>query len=72
MLCYFYTLLGLRDYEHAAQIGSEPSELDYLSNLVHLLREVKHTLRNDGTIWLNIGDGAYARNGGIGKHSPVQ
>ena len=62
---------GLRDYEHSAQIGSEPSPVDYVQNLVNIFREVKRTLRNDGTLWLNIGDG-YARNGGVGKHGPNQ
>ncbi len=60
---------GLRDYEHSAQIGSEPSPVDYVQNLVKVFREVKRTLRDDGTLWLNIGDG-YARNGGVGKHGP--
>lgn len=60
---------GLRDYEHSAQIGSESSPIDYVSNLVLLFREVKRILRGDGTLWLNIGDG-YARNGGVGKHGP--
>lgn len=48
---------GLRDYEHAAQIGSEPSPVDYVENLVKMFREVKRILREDGTLWLNIGDG---------------
>jgi site-specific DNA-methyltransferase (cytosine-N4-specific) len=60
---------GLRDYEHSAQIGSELSPVDYVQNLVNVFREVKRALRNDGTLWLNIGDG-YARNGGVGKHGP--
>lgn len=60
---------GLRDYEHSAQIGSEPSPVDYVQNLVKVFREVKRTLREDGTLWLNIGDG-YARNGGVGKPGP--
>ncbi len=60
---------GLRDYEHPAQIGSEPSPVQYVENLVKIFREVKRTLQNDGTLWLNIGDG-YARNGGVGKHGP--
>lgn len=60
---------GLRDYEHTAQIGSESSPIDYVKNLVNIFREVKRTLRDDGTLWLNIGDG-YARNGGVGKHGP--
>ena len=60
---------GLRDYEHSAQIGSEPSPVDYVQNLIKIFREVRRVLRNDGTLWLNIGDGS-ARNGGVGKHGP--
>jgi DNA modification methylase len=60
---------GLRDYEHAAQIGAEPSPEAYVQNLVAIFREVRRVLRNDGTLWLNVGDG-YARNGGTGKCGP--
>ena len=60
---------GLRDYEHSAQIGSEHSPIEYVNNLVKVFREVKRILRDNGTLWLNIGDG-YARNGGVGKHGP--
>jgi len=60
---------GLRDYKHSAQIGSEPSPVDYVQNLIKIFREVRRVLRNDGTLWLNIGDG-YARNGGVGQHGP--
>jgi len=60
---------GLRDYEHPAQIGAEPSPEVYVENLVAMFREVRRVLRNDGTVWLNVGDG-YARNGGTGNHGP--
>lgn len=60
---------GLRDYEHPAQIGSESSPEIYVENLTAIFREVRRVLRQDGTLWLNIGDG-YARNGGTGKHGP--
>lgn len=60
---------GLRDYDHSAQIGSESSPVEYVDNLVKIFKEVKRTLKDDGTLWLNIGDG-YARNGGVGKHGP--
>lgn len=60
---------GLRDYEHLAQIGLETSPVEYVSNLVNVFKQVKRTLKEDGTLWLNIGDG-YARNGGVGKHGP--
>ena len=60
---------GLRDYDHPAQVGAEPSPELYVSNLVAIFREVRRTLRPDGTVWLNVGDG-YARNGGTGRHGP--
>lgn len=60
---------GLRDYEHPAQIGSESSPETYVENLVKLFKEVRRVIRNDGTVWLNVGDG-YARNGGNGNHGP--
>lgn len=60
---------GLRDYDHADQIGSEPSPDLYVENLVRVFREVRRTLTETGTLWLNVGDG-YARNGGTGKHGP--
>ena len=37
--------------------------------LVRIFREVRRVLRDDGTLWLNVGDG-YARNGGTGKSGP--
>lgn len=60
---------GLRDYDHAAQIGAESSPEQYVQSLVAIFRDVRRLLRPDGTVWLNIGDG-YARNGGHGKHGP--
>lgn len=60
---------GLRDYEHPAQIGAEPSPELYVENLVAMFAEVRRVLRKDGTLWLNVGDG-YARNGGTGNHGP--
>jgi site-specific DNA-methyltransferase (cytosine-N4-specific) len=48
---------GLRDYGIHDQIGAE-SELDhYLENLCTVFREVRRVLTDDGTLWLNIGDG---------------
>ncbi len=60
---------GLRDYDHSAQIGAEATPEIYVENLVSLFREVRRVLRQDGTVWLNVGDG-YARNGGTGNHGP--
>jgi DNA modification methylase len=47
------------------QIGLEPTPEQYVQNLVDIFREVKRVLRDDGTLWLNIGD-SYA---GSGVHS---
>ena len=47
---------GLRDYEIEGQIGAEMQVEDYVNNLVDVFREVKRTLKDDGTLWLNIGD----------------
>lgn len=47
---------GLRDYGIDGQIGAEIRVEDYLADLVTVFREVRRTLRDDGTLWLNIGD----------------
>lgn len=47
---------GLRDYGIKGQIGAEQNVDDYISDLVALFREVRRTLSDDGTLWLNIGD----------------
>jgi DNA modification methylase len=47
---------GLRDYGHAGQIGLEESPEIYIAKLVEVFREVRRTLTDDGTLWLNIGD----------------
>lgn len=60
---------GLRDYDHGDQIGAESCPEAYVSNLVAVFREVRRMLRDNGTLWLNVGDG-YARNGGTGRSGP--
>ena len=52
---------GLRDYGVDGQIGLEESPEEYISKLVGLFREVRRVLKNDGTLWVNIGD-SYAGN----------
>jgi DNA modification methylase len=54
---------GLRDYGHAGQIGLEETPDDYVARLVEVFREVRRVLRDDGTLWLNLGD-SYAANAG--------
>lgn len=47
---------GLRDYGVSGQIGLEPTPQEYVSRMVDVLREVRRVLRDDGTLWLNLGD----------------
>ncbi len=53
---------GLRDYEHSGQIGAEELLDDYIKNIVAVFNQVKRVLKDDGTLWLNIGD-AYTSGG---------
>lgn len=45
-----------RDYFADGQLGWEATPEEYAENLVKILREVKRVLRDDGVLWLNIGD----------------
>lgn len=47
---------GLRDYGHPDQIGAEAAPADYVAEMVSVFREVRRVLRDDGTLWLNLGD----------------
>lgn len=47
---------GLRDYGHDGQIGLEQTPEEYVTKLVDVFREVRRVLRDDGTLWLNLGD----------------
>jgi DNA modification methylase len=54
---------GLRDYGYDGQIGLEATPDEFIAKLVAVFREVRRMLRDDGTLWVNMGD-SYARNGG--------
>lgn len=47
---------GLRDYGVDGQIGLEASPREFTDNLVAVFREVRRVLRDDGTLWVNLGD----------------
>ena len=47
---------GLRDYGHDGQIGLEETPDEYVAQMVAVFREARRVLRDDGTLWLNIGD----------------
>jgi DNA modification methylase len=52
---------GLRDYGVEGQIGQEQTLSEYVQTMVAVFREVQRVLKNDGTLWLNLGD-SYTRN----------
>lgn len=58
---------GLRDYGTNEQLGLEKTPEEYVANMVAVFREVWRVLRDDGTLWLNLGD-SYA--GSWGNYSP--
>lgn len=53
---------GLRNYGENGQIGLEETPSEYIDKLVEVFREVRRVLKDDGTLWLNIGD-SYAGSG---------
>ena len=54
---------GLRDYGIEGQLGLESSPQEYIDKLVEIFREVRRVLRQDGTLWINIGDSYATRSG---------
>ena len=55
---------GLRDYGVEGQAGLEETPEEFIANLVKVFREVKRVLRDDGTVWLNLGDTYWGGGGG--------
>lgn len=47
---------GKRDYGFDGQIGAEKELNDFISELVIIFRILRNKLKNDGTLWLNLGD----------------
>lgn len=58
-----------RDYKVDGQIGLEPTPEDFITKMVEVFREVRRVLRDDGVIWINIGD-SYA-SGGRKTNGPI-
>lgn len=61
---------GLRDYGVSGQMGLEPTLSEYISGMVAVFREVRRVLRDDGVLFLNIGDSYAAARGGT--HQPAE
>ena len=52
----------LQQYFEPAEIGLESTPDAYVAELVAVFREVRRVLRDDGTLWLNLGD-SYSGSG---------
>jgi len=63
---------GLRDYGVEGQWGMERTPEEYVAKMVAALHEVRRVLRDDGTLWLNLGDSYAATtkgSSGVGKNA---
>jgi DNA modification methylase len=62
---------GLRDYDVKGQLGLEKTSTEYVARMVELFHEVRRVLRDDGTLWINLGDcnaqSTYGSRGGWAK-----
>jgi len=61
---------GLRDYGVEGQLGLEKTPQEFVANMVEVFRGVRRVLRDDGTLWLNIGDSYASQRGGT--HQPAE
>jgi len=52
----------LRDYGVQGQIGLESTWGGYVAKMVDVFREVRRVLKDDGTLWINLGDSCAAKN----------
>jgi len=56
---------GLRNYnDEEKQLGLEDTPEEFVNNLVGVFQEIKRVLRDDGTVWLNLGDSYMGGGGG--------
>lgn len=56
---------GLRDYGVDGQLGLEKTPEEYVAKLVEIFCEVRRVLRDDGTVWLNLGDSYFGSGKGL-------
>ncbi len=66
---------GMRDYDEEGQIGLAESLPQYINRLVEVFSECKRVLRDDGAMWVNIGDTFTSGNRGwraIDKKNPAR
>lgn len=62
---------GLRNYGENGQIGLEETPSEYIDKLVEVFREVRRVLRDNGTLWINIGDSYAVKPTGAAKRKDL-
>ena len=55
---------GLRDYDDDGQLGQEDHPEEFVNKLTDIFMQVHRVLREDGTLWINIGDTYFGAKGG--------
>ena len=55
---------GLRDYDNEEQLGQEDTPEEFVSNLADIFDECGRVLKDDGTLWVNVGDTYFGAKGG--------
>lgn len=63
---------GLRDYGQDGQLGLEKTPDEFIAGMVSVFREVHRVLRDDGTLWVNIGDSYWTAKGAACGIDPKQ
>jgi DNA modification methylase len=61
---------ALRDYGVEGQLGLEATPEEFVGKMVEVFREVWRVLRDDGTLWLNLGD-SYSGGGRGGNGDEI-
>jgi len=61
---------SLRDYGKKSQLGLEKTPEEYVANILKVAREIWRVLRDDGTLWINIGDSYNGSGGAGGDYGP--
>ena len=59
---------AVRDYQEEGQLGQEATPKEFVDNLVKVFREVRRVLKDEGTVWLNLGD-TYCGTGHKGNYT---
>ena len=54
---------GLRDYQIEGQMGLEATLEEYVAKMIDVFREVRRVLRDDGVVFLNVGDSYLSQQG---------